>query len=102
MAATIVTLAKNGSRVMGKIMQRLARGSAQTTEFDKKSNLSLNRLKRRCWYITGADPAVSAASSAVAPVKMGDMAYRIDVDTAHICTVSVAPTTAASFIKMHA
>lgn len=102
MADTIVSMSKSGSRVMSKILQRLARGSAQTTLADQKSNLNISRLKRRVWVINDADPAVAAASSAVAPVKMGDFVYRRGNDTAFICSVTVAPTTAASFIKLHA
>lgn len=101
MAETIVRPAKNGSRVMAKILQRLARGASQTTEANKMSNLSLNRLKRRCWVITDADPVVAPASYKVAPVQVGDFAYYIDTDEAFIC--SGAPTVAATatFIQLH-
>lgn len=102
MSDTIVSPAKSGSRVMAKILQRLARGSSQTTLADQKSNLNISRLKRRCWVINDADPAVSMASSEVAPVQMGDFTYRRGNDTAFICSVTVAPTTNASFIKLHA
>lgn len=102
MADTMVLPAKRGSRVMGKIYQRLARGSCMSTTANQKSNLNVSRLKRRCWYISDADPAVAAASSAAAPVKIGDMAYRVDTDEAFICSVAPAPTTNATFIQMHA
>ena len=104
MADTIVTHAKNGSAVLAKILQRLARGANETTEINKKSNLSsqVSRMKRRVWYIADADPAVAAASSAVAPVQIGDFAYRVDSDEAFICSVAVAPATNATFIQLHA
>ena len=102
MAATMVLPAKNGSRVMGKIMQRLARGAACTGVDAQKSNLNVSRMKRRCWTMKDADPAVAAASHAAAPVKIGDWAYRIDTDEAFICSVAVAASTAATFIQCHA
>ncbi len=102
MTATMVLPAKSGRRVLGKILQRLARGSAETTKIEQKSNLNYSRLKRRVWTMKDDDPAVTAASSAEAPVKMGDFAYRIDSDEAFICSVSVAAATAATFIQLHA
>lgn len=102
MADTMVTHAKDGSKVLGKILQRLARGSSLVTSVDQKSNLNISRLKRRCWLMADADPAVAAASSAAAPVKIGDLAYRVDSDEAFICSVAVAPATNATFIQLHA
>ena len=102
MADTIVSPAKNGNRVLGKILQRLVRGACETTEVNKNSNLNLSNLKRRCWYIADADPVVAAASSAVAPVSVGDLAYRVDSDEAFICSVAPAAATAATFIQLHA
>lgn len=101
MAVTIVSPAKNGSRVMGKILQRLARGSSQTTEVNKKSNLSLNRLKRRAWVSVDADPAVALLSAAVAPVQVGDFAYRVDTDEAFICSVAPSAAHTGVFIQLH-
>jgi hypothetical protein len=102
MAATIVSPAKSGSRVMGRILQRLARGACETTEQNKKSNLNISRLKRRCWYIADADPAVAAASYAAAPVQIGDLAYRVDSDEVFVCSVAPAAATNATFIQCHA
>lgn len=102
MADTIVLPSHNGSRVMGKIMQRLARGTNITTGVDQGSGLRASRVKRRCWTMKDADPAVAAASAAVAPVVKGDWAYRIDSDEVFLCSVSPAASTAASFIQCHA
>lgn len=102
MAATMILPAKNGSRVLGKILQRLARGSCMTTTVNQKSNLNVSRMKRQVWTMKDADPAVAAASSAAAPVQIGDLALRIDSDEAFICSVSVAPATNATFIQLHA
>lgn len=101
MADTIVKIAPNGSRVMAKILQRLARGSAQTTKANQMSNLSLNRLKRRVWVIPDADPVVSPASRAVAPCVAGDFAYRVDNDTAFICSAAPTAAATATFIQLH-
>lgn len=100
MADSMVSPAKNGSRVMAKILQRIARGSSQTTLANQKSNLNFSRLKRRCWVIADADPAVSMASYAEAPVKVGDWAYRVDTDEPFLCAVAPEATTNASFINV--
>lgn len=99
MADTIVKLGNR--RVLGKILQRLARGSSIGTDADRKSNLNVSRLRRQCWYIADADPVVSAASSAEAPVQLGDLAYRVDNDKAFICSQAPKPTTASLFIQLH-
>ena len=72
MADTVI-IAKNGSAVLAKILQRLARGSAETTKANQKSNLGsqINRLKRRIWYSAAADPGVDAASQDDFPVQKG-------------------------------
>lgn len=101
MAETIVKIAPNGSRVMAKILQRLARGANQTTEANKMSNLSLNRLKRRVWVIADADPVVSPASRAVAPMQAGDFAYRVDSDEAFICLTAATSAATATVVQLH-
>jgi len=102
MAATMILPAKNGSRLLSKILHRLARGSSETTKINQKSGINISRLKRRCWYIPDADPAVAAASSAEAPVSIGDLAYRVDTDKVFICSRAPAAATAAAFIQCHA
>ena len=87
MAATIVTPAK-----MSKIMKKMTHGRGGY----------IGSAKRRCWYIADADPAVAAASAAVAPVQVGDFAYRVDSDEAFICSVAPAPATASTFVQLNA
>lgn len=102
MAATSIIPAKSGSRVMSKILQRLARGSSQTTIANQKSNMNISRLKRRCWYVPTADPTCGQASGAVLPIQLGEFVYTVDTDEAFICSVApVSGVTSAVFIQLH-
>ena len=100
--ADTVAIAKNGSRVLGKILQRVARGAAVTGKRAQGSTINLNKLKQRVWVAASADPAVDSGSQAAYPVEIGDLAYRVDTDEAFICSVAPAAATAATFIQMHA
>ncbi len=95
MAATIVTKAKDGEALLHLWFKRLKLSS-------NGSRAGLAAMKRRCWYIADADPAVAAASAAVAPVQVGDPAYRVDDDEAFICSVAPAAATAATFVQLNA
>ncbi len=95
MADTIVTLAKDGETLMHMWFKRLKLSS-------NGSRSGLAAMKRRCWYSPDSDPAVAAASSAVAPVQVGDPAMRIDTDEAFICSVKPTVTTAATFVQLNA
>jgi hypothetical protein len=100
--ADTVALAKNGGRVVGKILQRLERGSSMTTSKMQKSNMNVSRLKRRVWVAASADPAIDSGSQDTYPAEIGDWAYRVDSDEAFICSVAPAATTNASFITADA
>lgn len=100
--ADTITHAKNGSRVLSRVLQKMARGSAETTDGNKRSRLSTNRLKRRIWIAASADPAVDAGSQDTYPVALGDLAYRLDSDEVFICSVAPTANTAATFIQMNA
>ena len=97
MAATTITVAKNGSRVLTKILARLFRGSSVTTEADKKSvGLNIDKLNQRVWISDGipnADAGVSTGGAA--PIKMGDLVYRPGSDYSYVCVVGATVNTAA-------
>lgn len=101
MPVSMVIPAKSGRRVLGRIMQRLARGSNETVKIDQKSNLNYSRVKRQIWTMKDTDPAVAAVSYEDAPVKVGDLVYVISADEAFICSVAPASGTAAEFIQLH-
>ena len=94
MADTIVTKAKDGEAFLHAWFKRLKLSS-------NGANAGLTAMKRRCWYSSDSDPAVTAASRAVAPVQVGDPALRIDTDEAFICSAAPTATTAAAFIQLH-
>jgi len=100
--ASTITHAKDGSRVLSKVLQRLVRGSSVTTSTDQKSNINISHLKRQIWIAASADPSVPKADYASYPVKVGDLVYRVDSDEVFVCSRSVAASTDAAFIQMHA
>ena len=85
--ATNISCAKNGSKVMRKILLVLKHNTPQ-------------HIKRRCWTVVSADPvAISTTDWTAAKVKVGDFVYRIDDDEVFICTVANASATSATFIQ---
>ncbi len=94
MADTIVTKAKDGERLLSMWFKRLKLSS-------NGASAGLAAMKRRGWYSPDSDPAVTAASRAVAPVQVGDPAMRLDTDEAFICSAAPTATTAAAFIQLH-
>ena len=101
----IATIAHDGGKVLGRLLQRVARGSAltdnATNQRRRKSNLNISQLKNRIWY-TSDTPTVTMSSYLLAPVAIGDLVYDDMNDEAYICSVSVAAATCAAFIKLGA
>jgi len=89
--AANVTIAKDGKRVMQKILLKLGLPNNA-------------KLCQRVWVCTGATPAVEAGASTCAayPVAVSDLAYRSDEKLAYICTVAPAAATAATFVALQA
>jgi hypothetical protein len=89
--ATNVSIAKNGSRVLSKILFALKKGT-------------IGQTRRRIWVSASATPAVDAGASTAAayPVAVGDLALRVDTSKPYVCTVSNAAATAATFVALQA
>lgn len=89
--AANVTIAKDGKRVMQKILLKI-------------QHPTYAKLCQQVWVSTGATPAVEAGASTCAayPVAVGDLAYRSDENLAYICTVAPAANTAATFVALQA
>lgn len=87
--ATNISCAKNGGRVMRKVLLKLQHNT-------------YNHTKRRVWTVESANPeAISTVDWTSAKVKVGDFAYRIDDDEVFICSVANASATSAQFIQCH-
>ena len=87
--ATNISISKNGSAVMRKILLKL--------EYN-----TTNGLKRHCYTVESANPeAVSDADWTSMKVKVGNFVYRIDDNEVFICSVANASATSAQFIQCH-
>ena len=87
-----LNIAKNGSRVLSKILKKLSFSASGHSKYV---------LLKATWWSTGA-PAVDAGSQGTYPVALGNLAYDNTNDDAYICTVIPAANTAATFVKMNA
>ena len=85
--ATNISVAKNGSSVMRKILLKLQHNNPQ-------------HIKRRVWTVESADPeSISTVDWTASKVLVGDFVYRIDDDEVFICTIANASATSATFIQ---